>query len=96
MKLPYLWGRVCSVEMAAPSAEELLRRCKRCEKDLPLAMFPKGPRRFVCRMHLREMVKAAAPPLTADERAARKIWVSTYKDVKALCSDTAAMSLTHA
>jgi hypothetical protein len=75
-------------------AEEL-RQCKHCERDLPLAMFPKGPRRFLCRMHLRQTVKVAAPALSADERAARKIWVSSYKDVKSLRGDTAAICLTH-
>ena len=93
----YLWGRapVCSVDMAAAAAEEL-RRCKRCDRDLPLTMFLKGPRRFVCKTHMREMIKRAAPPLSADERAARKIWVCSYKDVKSLRGDTAAINLTHA
>ena len=89
-----------SVEMAAqqqtsaPTTEEL-RFCKQCNRDLPLKMFLKGPRRFICRKHMRAMVKLATLPLTADEKAARKIWVSSYKDVKSLCGDTNTIKLTH-
>ena len=74
---------------------EELRLCKRCNKDLPLKMFLRGPRRFVCKKHMREMVKLATPPLSADEKAARKIWVSSYKDIKSLCCNTDAIKLTH-
>ena len=72
---------------------EALRRCKRCGKDLPVDLFLKGPRRFLCRLHIREMVKAAAPALTADERAVRKIWIATYKDVKSMRCSTSALRL---
>jgi hypothetical protein len=93
----YLWAHSCVflAKMVALLVEEELRHCTRCNRDLPLSMFPKGPRRFLCKAHLREMVKAAAPALSADERAVRKIWVSSYKDVKALRGDTSAIRLTH-
>ena len=96
-----------SVQMEAPpaaspevanmevEAEGEMRLCKHCQKKLPLRMFLKGPCRFVCKAHMREIVRKGSTPPSQYEIAARKIWTTAYKDVKCVFGKTDSISLTH-
>ena len=62
-----------------------LRFCRVCNHFLPLAKFPSGVRRFVCRQHLWQQVgKQARDTLLAKpgQKMITRLWLRCYKDAK--------------
>ena len=63
-----------------------LRFCRVCNHFLPLAKFPSGVRRFVCRQHLWQQVgKQARDTLLAKpgQKMITRLWLRCYKDREA-------------
>jgi hypothetical protein len=60
--------------------EHNTRYCKTCLAFLPLDQFNPGPRRFYCKVHLRELNHRQHTPASAEERVARNLWIRCWKD----------------
>ena len=56
------------------------RYCRTCQAFLPLDQFNPGPRRFYCKVHLRELNHRQHTPASVEERAARSLWIRCWKD----------------
>ena len=82
-------------EVAEVEADGEVRLCKYCKRSLPLKMFLAGPRLFICKIHMREIVRRGTAPLTADEKAARKICTTSYKDIQSAFGKVDSIRLTH-
>ena len=68
---------ICS-KMQVP--EHDTRYCKTCLAFLPLDQFNPGPRRFFCKVHLRELNHRQHTPASVEELAARSLWIRCWKD----------------
>ena len=56
------------------------RYCKTCQAFLPLGQFNSGPRRFYCKVQLRELNHRQHTPASVEEQAARSLWIRCWKD----------------
>jgi hypothetical protein len=61
-----------------------LRFCTHCENFIPVASFPSGPRRYVCKAHMRAGCKRSTQKMLRNPQkgALSKIWAMAYKDRK--------------
>jgi hypothetical protein len=60
----------------------LVRYCTKCETFISLTLFPSGPRRFLCKAHMRAGCKRATEKMLENpkKRALNKVWARAYKD----------------
>jgi hypothetical protein len=58
------------------------RFCIHCEEFIPLKAFPSGPRRYICKAHMRASCKRSTQKMLQNpqKRALSKVWARAYKD----------------
>jgi hypothetical protein len=61
-----------------------LRYCTHCENFIPTTSFPSGPRRYVCKAHMREGCRLSTQKMLQkpQKHALHKVWARAYKDRK--------------
>ena len=82
-RCPGLFSSRARSRLAAVPDHDGLRFCRFCEDFLPITEFPRGQRRYTCRMHHWERTgrKAKKTLLTKPgKKLLNRIWMQCYKD----------------
>jgi hypothetical protein len=72
----------CSGYPCVPDHPGGVRYCTHCEDFIPITSFPSGPRRFVCKAHMKASAKRSTRKMFSNpqKRALHKVWARCYKD----------------
>jgi hypothetical protein len=74
----------CAGYPCVPDHPGGVRYCTHCEDFIPITSFPSGPRRFVCKEHMKASGKRSTQKMLSNpqKRALHKVWARCYKDCR--------------
>ena len=72
----------CAGYPCVPDPAGKVRFCTHCEDFIPITPFPSGPRRFVCKAHMRASCRRSTQKMLGNpqKRALSKVWARAYTD----------------